>query len=157
MNSPSPAATRAWLELPQGRLHTFTSECRIGRIREGNDLMLDERPVSSRHAIISSGPGGYTLVDQRSTNGTYLNGQLVQKPTRLKDGDEIRLAKVVALRFRCDRTEPASSVEDLSKTTVLLQDFEERDCWLLLADVVGFSSLIAKHASVSGVRRMPAI
>jgi DNA-binding NarL/FixJ family response regulator/class 3 adenylate cyclase len=156
MKSSPQANGRAWLELPGGKLHAFTSDCRVGRIPDGNDLVIDERPVSSRHLIISVGAGGYTLVDQRSTNGTYVNGQLVQKPTRLKDGDEIRLAKVIVLRFRCSRDEPPNSTDDLSKTTVLLQDFEERDCWLLLADVVGFSTLIAKLGNEGALQRLQA-
>lgn len=145
---------RAWLELPGGKLHAFNRECRIGRSNEGNDLVIDERPVSSRHAIISVGLTGYTIVDQHSTNGTYLNGLLVQKPMRIKDGDEIRLAKVIALRFRCTRDEPAPTTGDLQKTTVVLQDFEERTCWLLLADVEGFSHLIARYGEETALQRL---
>lgn len=145
---------RAWLELPDGRIHSFANDCRIGRSPDGNDLSIDERAVSSRHAIISVGPSEYTLVDQHSTNGTYLNGLLVQKPTRIKDGDEIRLAKVIALRFRCTREEPASTLADVQKTTVVLEDFEERTCWLLLADVEGFSSLINKHGDEGALQRL---
>lgn len=156
--NPQPRSTqdRAWLELPDGQLHAFEETCRIGRNADGNDLVLGERPVSGRHAIISSGPLGYTLVDQQSTNGTSVNGAAVNKPTRIKDGDEIRLARVVVLRFRCTRDEPAPSAADLSKTTVVLGDFEERDCWLLLADVVGFSGLIAKLGNGPAVQRLQA-
>ena len=147
---------RAWLELPDGRLHAFTDVCRIGRNSADNDLVLDERPVSGRHAIINSGPLGYALVDQQSTNGTSVNGAHVTKPTRIKDGDELRLARVVTLRFRCTREEPAASAADLSKTTVVLGDFEERDCWLLLADVVGFSGLITRLGNAEAIQRLQA-
>jgi DNA-binding NarL/FixJ family response regulator/class 3 adenylate cyclase len=145
---------RAWLELPGGKLHSFKRECHIGRSSDSNDLTINERAVSSRHAIISSGSGGYTLVDQHSTNGTYLNGLLVQKPMRVKDGDEIRLAKIITLRFRCTRNEPAASTGELQKTTVVLQDFEERTCWLLLADVEGFSNLINRHGNEVALQRL---
>ena len=60
------------------------------------------------------------LADQDSTNGTDVNGQLVKKRVRIKDGDAIRLAKLVTLRFRCSRDEPPPSSHDLSKTTVIL-------------------------------------
>jgi DNA-binding NarL/FixJ family response regulator len=147
---------RAWLELPDGQQHAFTDECRIGRSAEGNDLAIDERAVSGRHAIISLDKGAFTLVDQRSTNGTYLNGLLVQKPMRLKDGDEIRLAKVVTLRFRCTREEPVVTEGELQKTTMVIPDLEERTCWLLLADVENFSTLIARYQSEAAVQRLQA-
>jgi len=145
---------RAWLELPGGKLHSFKGDCRIGRNPQGNDLVFEEGAVSGRHAIIGLGPEGYTLVDQRSTNGTFLNGVTVQKPTRIKDGDEIRLAKVVTLRFRCTRAEPALPPGDVQKTTVVLGHFDERICWLLIVDVAGFSNLIAKHGNEAAVQRL---
>ena len=155
MSAPTQVAQdRAWLELPDGKLHPFAHECRVGRSPKGNDLVIDTRAISSRHAIISASQGIYTLVDLHSTNGTYLNGLLVQKPMRVKDGDEIRLAKVVALRFRRNRDEPAPTVEDLQKTTEVLQDFEGHTCWLLLADVEGFSHLIARHGDEAALHRL---
>lgn len=149
-------SARAWLELPGGRSHPIGTECRIGRNPAGNDLVIDERPVSSRHAIISVVAGRYTLVDQHSTNGTQLNGHPVQKPAPLRDGDEIRLAKVISLRFRCAREEPPNSREELAKTTMVLQDFEERECWLLIADVVGFSGLIAQLGNETALQHLQA-
>jgi class 3 adenylate cyclase len=151
-----PLLDRAWLELPRGAQHSFTAECRIGRNPKGNDLVLEERSVSSRHAIISNGPGGYTLVDQQSTNGTYLNGRPVLKPIRLEDGDEIRLAKDIILRFRCLREEPLTTPLDLPKATVPVAQFEERPCWLLLADVAGFSTLIAQRGDEAALQGLQA-
>lgn len=154
--SAHPLLDRAWLEVPRGRLHSFTTECRIGRSPESNDLVLEERSVSSRHAIISGGPGGYTLVDQQSTNGTYLNGRPVLKPTRLRDGDEIRLAKGITLRFRHPREAPVSPELDTPNATVPVEEFEEQTCWLLLADIEGFSSLITKSGGETALQALQA-
>jgi hypothetical protein len=56
-----------------------------------------EQGVSRRHAIIRRGEDTLTLIDLGSTNGTHLNGQrlIPQQPRVLRDGDEIRMGKLV--------------------------------------------------------------
>jgi len=56
-----------------------------------------EKGVSRRHALIRRGEDTLTLVDLSSTNGTHLNGQrlIPNQPRVLRDGDEIRLGKLV--------------------------------------------------------------
>lgn len=56
-----------------------------------------EQGVSRRHAVIRRGEDTLTLVDLGSTNGTHLNGQrlIPHQPRVLRDGDEIRLGKLV--------------------------------------------------------------
>lgn len=150
-----PAQTQAWLELPDGTLHWLLQECRIGRIEKINDLVIDDRAVSSRHAHLVFEAGSYTLIDQHSTNGTYLNGLLVQKATQLKDGDEIRLAKIFTLRFRCTRElQSAGPVVFDEKTTAQINQVDPRECWLLLADVVGYSGLIATLGSEAALGQL---
>lgn len=78
----------------------------IGRAdpREGVEVDLDltsfgaaEQGVSRRHAAIRRGEDTITLIDLESTNGTYLNGQrlLPHQPRVLRDGDEVRLGRLV--------------------------------------------------------------
>jgi pSer/pThr/pTyr-binding forkhead associated (FHA) protein len=69
---------------------------RIGRGLAA-DLHLDESSVSRRHAILVSRPGGARILDDRSANGTYVNGSRVQQAD-LSDGDVIVLGRVV-LRY----------------------------------------------------------
>jgi len=56
-----------------------------------------EQGVSRRHAVIRRGEDTLTLVDLGSTNGTHLNGQrlIPHQPRVLRDGDEIRMGKLV--------------------------------------------------------------
>ncbi len=56
-----------------------------------------EKGVSRIHAAIRRGEDRLTLVDLGSVNGTYLNGQRLppNQPRVLRDGDEIRLGKLV--------------------------------------------------------------
>lgn len=69
---------------------------RIGRAEEESpvgqpdmDIAIPKGTVSSLHATIEYRDLGFYLVDQRSLNGTYLNGKKVTGETRLKSGDEI--------------------------------------------------------------------
>ncbi len=81
-------------------------ELLIGRSDEnmGQTLDLDlgpygaaEKGVSRRHAAIRRGEDTLTLIDLGSTNGTHLNGQRLNphQPRVLRDGDEIRMGKLV--------------------------------------------------------------
>ena len=71
----------------------FTSEApllTIGRAPE-NTLVLKDKKVSRRHAMIQASGGTYTIMDLGSGNGTRVNGQAVSGPRVLAKGDEIRL------------------------------------------------------------------
>ncbi len=59
----------------------------IGRDPQ-NDMVLDDRRVSRKHAEIRLRLGRYTLYDLQSTNGTYVNGRRVAERV-LDDGDKI--------------------------------------------------------------------
>jgi len=60
----------------------------IGRSPE-NDLALVDHCCSSRHALIAATDRGYTVRDQGSKNGTFVNGKRIQTETPLRLGDEI--------------------------------------------------------------------
>jgi hypothetical protein len=60
-----------------------------------------EKGVSRIHAAIVRSEDTLTLVDLGSVNGTHLNGQrlIPDQPRVLRDGDEIRLGRLVAHVF----------------------------------------------------------
>jgi pSer/pThr/pTyr-binding forkhead associated (FHA) protein len=60
-------------------------------------LRLDDASVSRRHAILVPRPCGARILDDRSANGTFVNGRRVQQ-AELQGGDVIVLGRVV-LRF----------------------------------------------------------
>jgi pSer/pThr/pTyr-binding forkhead associated (FHA) protein len=61
------------------------------------DVRLDDQSVSRRHAVIVAHPHGTRILDDRSANGTFVNGQRVTEAT-LHDRDMIQLG-AVALVF----------------------------------------------------------
>ena len=61
------------------------------------DLHLDEDSVSRRHAILVHRRDGMRVLDDRSSNGTFVNGRRVTQED-LRDGDVLVLGRVV-LRY----------------------------------------------------------
>ncbi len=72
-----------------GSLNIFS----IGRVH-GNDMIMPDYAISKQHAILEIKRGNYFIRDCDSTNGTKVNGVLVEKkPVRLKDGDILGFAR----------------------------------------------------------------
>jgi pSer/pThr/pTyr-binding forkhead associated (FHA) protein len=69
---------------------------RIGRGLAAN-LRLDETSVSRSHAILVPRADGARILDDRSSNGTFVNGRRVQQ-AELANGDVIRVGRVL-LRY----------------------------------------------------------
>jgi len=63
----------------------------VGRHPNAN-IFLDDVTVSRRHAEITRSRGAFDLVDQRSLNGTYVDGERVDRAL-LRNGDEVRIGK----------------------------------------------------------------
>jgi hypothetical protein len=55
-------------------------------------VFLDDVTVSRRHSVITRGPEGFTLHDEGSLNGTYVNRRRVES-AKLEDGDEVQIGK----------------------------------------------------------------
>jgi hypothetical protein len=73
----------------------------LGR-HKNNDITVADPKVSSFHARIERGSEGYTLVDLKSRNGTYVNAPRVETAL-LKTGDEVRLG-AARLLYKVDYT-----------------------------------------------------
>jgi two-component system cell cycle response regulator len=66
---------------------------RIGRGVE-NDVILFSDSVSRRHARVEKREVAYRVVDMHSTNGTYVNDELVQE-RQLRRGDQIKIGDTI--------------------------------------------------------------
>jgi FHA domain-containing protein/zinc ribbon protein len=56
------------------------------------EVFLDDVTVSRKHAVVVSAGDGYTIEDQGSLNGTYVNRRRVET-AKLEDGDEVQIGK----------------------------------------------------------------
>ena len=78
-----------------GEIEIFAIEqgwTRIGRSATA-DIRLDDPSVSRRHAlIVSEQPDSLRVLDDRSLNGVFLNGEIVDWG-RFSDGDELAIGR----------------------------------------------------------------
>ena len=63
----------------------------VGRHPEA-DIFFDDVTVSRRHAEITRSGSAFEIIDQRSLNGTYVNGERVDRNI-LENGYELRVGK----------------------------------------------------------------
>jgi FHA domain len=70
-----------------------SSEIILGR-EQTCDYPINDQTVSSRHARLSFHHNQWWLEDLASTNGTYLNDQVITAPVVITHGDELRLGQV---------------------------------------------------------------
>ena len=78
---------------PEGERVEFVGSLSIGR-SPANDLAIEHRRISSRHALIESDGNRWQLKDLASRNGTSLNKRRLTEPRPIKPGDVIRFAGV---------------------------------------------------------------
>ncbi|GAC1486720.1 MAG: hypothetical protein NVS2B12_41420 [Ktedonobacteraceae bacterium] len=71
------------------------AEISIGRAPASDILLSKDKLTSRRHATVLYENGTYTLRDERSANGTFVNGQQLEEMSThvLKDGDHIGIGE----------------------------------------------------------------
>jgi len=134
----APPEEDAWLEAADGTRYLIKGSCSLGRAG-ANTIVLESPKASRRHALIQlQNIGELWLIDFGSRNGTFLNRRRIHRPIRLSDGDQITIGDQV-FKFR----QPLSISEEY-KTDVMqrtLRELENIPCWLLVADIRGFTPL----------------
>jgi predicted nucleic acid-binding Zn-ribbon protein len=89
---------------------------RVGRSMSAH-VRFDDPTVSRRHALIHREPGSVRILDDRSLNGVFRNGDRVEL-AELEDGDEISIGRF-SLYF-------VSLVPELSSASPSSRDFSGR-------------------------------
>jgi pSer/pThr/pTyr-binding forkhead associated (FHA) protein len=83
------------------------------------DIVIPSRQVSRRHARFTPSVEGVIIEDLGSKNGTHCNGQVIEEPTPLKDGDVVQIALAQQFIFlSSDATLPLEKFENLEATPV---------------------------------------
>jgi hypothetical protein len=85
----------------------------IGRDPCRVTLPLPDRRLSRCHAAVQYVPEeGFYLTDLGSSNGSYINGELIRQATLLRDGDRIRLGSLTFSFFLCQASQTLPSLSD---------------------------------------------
>ncbi len=100
--------------LQEYRLEKY--ETVIGRAPTSDILLAKDKLTSRRHAVVRYENGSYVLYDERSANGTFVNGQQLEEltPRTLKEGDHVGIGEH-ELIFR---SATSAGVEDLPTIAV---------------------------------------
>ncbi len=73
--------------------YSIDGELSLGR-RGDNDIIIKDPYVSKKHFQIIEDEDRYFLEDLNSSNGTYLNGDLIDDAIGLNNGDIIRVGSI---------------------------------------------------------------
>jgi hypothetical protein len=97
---------RLLIQTENGReiVHVLGRKTSIGRTPE-NDVQIEAKYVSRRHAVILSGAQHTVIEDLNSTNGVLVNGQRISRQA-LADGDQVMIGRAqyrFALRKASDK------------------------------------------------------
>jgi len=133
-----PTEEGAWLEAADGTRHPIKGSCSLGRAA-ANTIVLKSPKVSRRHALIHlQNIGELWLIDFGSSNGTFLNKRRIHHPIRLREGNYITIGDQLFM-FRQPVTISEEHKTDIIQRT--LRSIEKTPCWLLVADIRGFTPL----------------
>lgn len=85
-------------QLQEEENEIITQLNRKGRVTIGRDpdcdIILDSLLVSRKHAIIERIGGRYEIEDLNSTNGTYINGKIIEGRQVIDESDQISIGSV---------------------------------------------------------------
>lgn len=99
MPGQSPSPILKYFDLDGEHLFSINGDAAtIGRSPD-QDLVLKEAYVSRRHALITRQNGGFEIIDQKSSHGTYVNGNRIER-AQLKSGDSLQFGSLNAATFR---------------------------------------------------------
>jgi diguanylate cyclase (GGDEF)-like protein len=136
---------------------------------ESCHVRLDDESVSRRHACIRLDGDDYSIVDLRSTNGTFVNDLRVESQ-KLKDGDYLHIGNCIC-RFLAGGNIEAQYHEEIHRLTIIdaLTEIHNRrhllDCLshelassaryrrplaLILFDVDRFKAINDRHGLLAG-------
>lgn len=80
-----------------------------------SEIVIDDIEVSRNHLTITRKGNTFQIEDRNSTNGTFLNGKKLKKPTTIKNGDLISIGENHVLEFVFEKTDEIPKSSKLDK------------------------------------------
>jgi len=118
------------------RVFPFYQRLTIGR-HSTNDVTLADRMVSNRHAVVGRVKGRIVVKDLGSRNGTFVNGEKVEKAI-LVCGDRVKIGSTVLRFFR----EEESGKTDLDGSSTNSGGVQKLGEYLIEAGIVDEFTLL---------------
>lgn len=98
------------------RIVTEKKRLSIGRTKE-NDIVLENRGVSRKHAMIELNDNAAIVIDNESLNGTFVNNRKITEEV-LRDQDIITIGKY-SLTYNSQSSQDTDTAADFDGTMVL--------------------------------------
>ncbi len=114
----------------------FYQRLTIGR-HSTNDVTLADRMVSKQHAVVGRVKGRIVVKDLGSRNGTFVNGEKVEKAILLS-GDRVKIGSTVLRFFR----EEESGKTDLDGSSTTSRGVQQLGEYLIEAGIVDEFTLL---------------
>src|SRR5256885_8861542 len=87
-------------------------EITIGR-QDGNTIRLPERNVSRRHARLVREDGFFVIEDLGSYNGVRINGDRIDAPRRVREGDLIEIGDYdLGIEGKVEQVAPPPQIQE---------------------------------------------
>lgn len=93
------AAVEVWSVAGRRQVDLASERVTVGKGDENGIVVEDDPTVSRLHAVLERFAAGWCVNDLGSSNGTFLNGERIWAPQRLRHGDEVRVGRT-RLLFR---------------------------------------------------------
>ncbi len=97
---------------------SFGSKWSIGRDKD-NTIVLPDHLVSRHHAVLQYSLGKFSLSDQGSSNGSFVNGVRITKSTVLANGDRLIMGST-EIDFQCPPKAVSKTDIGLRPKTILM-------------------------------------
>lgn len=114
------------------------------------EYRFEDDGLSRLHATIYREGEDIWIVDENSSNGTFVNGEKVSSSgTPLKDGDAVKIGHYTNIRVKMREKEDVATAEDSSSsnekqtnTNASSNDSNEKTSWLIPLAITAFALLI---------------